>query len=120
MDAVLRRPGFGSANAHERRSRISVMNVTESTQLWLADGTTVTMAAPLAGATGEGTVFAVAERPDWAAKVFHPGLTGLDAKLDKVAAMVESPPPEAMQSDGFVVLAWPQNFSPTAPIPSDS
>jgi len=83
------------------------VNVTESTKLWLPDGTAVTMAAPLAGATGEGTVFAVADRPDWAAKVFHPGLSGLDAKLDKVAAMVGSPPPEAIQSDGFVVLAWP-------------
>ncbi len=42
------------------------------------------------------------------AKVFHDSLTGREVKLAKVAAMVGSPPPGAVQEDGFVVLAWPE------------
>ncbi|MCG6336634.1 hypothetical protein K6U57_09170, partial [Vibrio alginolyticus] len=34
-------------------------------------------------------------------------LSGLAAKLDKVAAMVQSAPPGAVQPDGFAVLTWP-------------
>lgn len=56
---------------------------------------------------GEGTIYAVADRPDWAAKVFHPTLTDLSTKLAKVEAMADSPPPGAVQPDGFVVLTWP-------------
>lgn len=65
------------------------------------------LGSPLSGATGEGTIFALAGRPDWAAKIFHPTLTGLEGKLAKVAAMVQSPPAGAMQPDGLVVLTWP-------------
>ncbi|GAA2534236.1 hypothetical protein [Mycolicibacterium diernhoferi] len=76
--------------------------------LRLSSGATLRLGAPLAGATGEGTVYSVADRPDLAAKVFHPGLNGLTDKLAKVAAMVDSPPPGAAQPDGFIVLTWPR------------
>lgn len=76
--------------------------------LWLPGGEPIHLGAPLAGATGEGTVYGVTERPDLAAKVFHTGLKGLADKLDKVAAMTSSPPPGAVQPDGLIVLAWPQ------------
>ncbi|UUO01135.1 hypothetical protein M4D79_21140 [Mycolicibacterium novocastrense] len=75
--------------------------------LWLPTGEPIRLGAPLASATGEGTVYGVAGRPDLAAKVFHAGLKGLADKLNKVAAMIESPPPGAVQPDGFIVLAWP-------------
>lgn len=78
--------------------------------LRLAAGETLTLGAPLAGATGEGTVYSVQGRPELAAKVFHAELKGLGDKLDKVAAMVASPPPGAVQADGFVVLTWPQDI----------
>lgn len=78
--------------------------------LWLPSGEPIHLGAPLAGATGEGTVYGVASRPDLAAKVFHASLKGLADKLDKVAAMVESPPPGATQSDGFTVLTWPREL----------
>jgi DNA-binding helix-hairpin-helix protein with protein kinase domain len=44
------------------------------------------------------------------AKIFHGGLTALSEKLDKVAAMVDHPPSGAVQSDGFVVLTWPEEI----------
>lgn len=72
----------------------------------LDTGEPVTLAAVLATA-GEGTVYSVAGRPDLAAKVFHPTLKNLHAKLEKVAAMVQSPPPGRVQPNGFVVLTWP-------------
>ena len=65
---------------------------------------------PVLARAGEGTVYAVARRPDLAAKVFHPGITGLDGKLAKVAAMIESPPPTGVQPNGFVVLTWPSGL----------
>lgn len=77
--------------------------------LRLTSGETLTLGTPLAGATGEGTVYGVEGRPELAAKVFHTGLKGLGDKLDKVAAMVASSPPGAVQADGFVVLTWPQD-----------
>lgn len=77
-------------------------------QLVLPSGEPIHLDAPLAGTTGEGTVYGVLGRPDLAAKIFHPGLTGLADKLDKVAAMTGSPPPGAVQPDGLIVLAWPQ------------
>lgn len=75
----------------------------------LATGERLTLAPALARA-GEGTVYGVVQRPDLAAKVFHPDLTGLSEKLDKVAAMIESPPPGRVQSNGFVVLTWPSGM----------
>jgi DNA-binding helix-hairpin-helix protein with protein kinase domain len=59
---------------------------------------------------GEGTVHGVVERPDLAAKIFHRDLRDLPGKLDKVAAMVESPPSGAVQPNGFVVLTWPTDL----------
>lgn len=79
-----------------------------STVLWLPSGESIHLGLPLAGATGEGTVYGVTGRPDLAAKVFHTGLKGLADKLDKVAAMTASTPPGAVQPDGLIVLAWPQ------------
>lgn len=70
------------------------------------DGSVVTLGAVLARA-GEGTIYEIVDRPDRVAKIFHPGLKDLDAKRAKVAAMVASPPHNAMQPDGFVVLTWP-------------
>lgn len=77
--------------------------------LRLETGERLTLTPVLARA-GEGTVYGVGERPDLAAKVFHPELKGLAAKLDKVAAMVESPPPGRVQPNGFVVLTWPSGL----------
>ncbi len=63
---------------------------------------------PVLARAGEGTVYEVIGRPDWVAKVFHPELTDLSSKIQKVAAMVGSPQPAgSVQSDGFVVLTWP-------------
>ena len=56
---------------------------------------------------GEGTIYEITGRPDMVAKIFHPSLKDLGAKKAKVAAMVASPPDNATQSDGFVVLTWP-------------
>lgn len=76
--------------------------------LWLPSGRPLHLGAALAGATGEGTVYGVAGRNDLAAKIFHPGLKGLADKLEKVVAMTSSKPPGAVQPDGLIVLAWPQ------------
>lgn len=86
------------------------VSASQTGRLWLISGEPVQLAAALAGVTGEGTVYGVAGRQDWAAKVFHPTLTGLQHKLDKVAAMIQSPPPGAVQPDGLVVLTWPQQL----------
>lgn len=56
---------------------------------------------------GEGVVYEVSGRNDLAAKVFHPGLTGLAEKLAKVGEMVAARPAGTVQPDGFVVLTWP-------------
>lgn len=88
-------------------NRLSTNNIP---RVHLAGGQALTLGPALSGATGEGTVFGVRERPDWAAKVFHHDLSGLQAKLEKVAAMIESPPGGAVQPDGFVVLTWPQHL----------
>jgi DNA-binding helix-hairpin-helix protein with protein kinase domain len=69
-------------------------------------GLDVNLAHVLAKA-GEGTIYAVADHPEWAAKVFHPTLNDLGTKLDKVAAMVASPPEDAVQPSEFVALTWP-------------
>jgi DNA-binding helix-hairpin-helix protein with protein kinase domain len=74
--------------------------------LWLETGAPVALGQVLAKA-GEGTVYEVAGLPDWAAKVFHPTLTDLDNKLNKVSAMIQASPPGAIQPNGFVVLTWP-------------
>lgn len=76
-------------------------------RLTVEDGTGVRLGAVLAKA-GEGSVYEVTGRPELVAKVFHTALAELSEKLDKVAAMVASPPPGAVQDDGFVVLTWPQ------------
>ncbi|OBF29230.1 hypothetical protein [Mycobacterium sp. ACS4331] len=75
----------------------------------LSTGVPITLYPVLAKA-GEGTVHGVLERPDLAAKVFHPELKELPAKLDKVAAMIASPPRGAVQPNGFVVLTWPSDL----------
>lgn len=80
--------------------------MTISAGVRLVTGEPITLTPVLARA-GEGTVYGVAHRPDWAAKVFHPDLKGLPYRLDKVAAMVESTPPGAVQPNGIVVLTWP-------------
>lgn len=78
-------------------------------QVRLGTGEQLTLAPALASA-GEGTVYAVAQRPDLAAKVFHANLKGLEDKLAKVSAMIQSPPPGHVQPNGFVVLAWPSGM----------
>lgn len=62
---------------------------------------------PVLARAGEGTVYSVRQRPELAAKVFHPNLRGLPDKLSKVAAMVASPPRGHVQPNGVVVLTWP-------------
>jgi hypothetical protein len=66
----------------------------------------VELGAVLARA-GEGTIHEVVGRPEWVAKIFHPGLNDRAEKFAKVAAMIESPPSGAVQTDQFVVLTWP-------------
>ncbi len=78
------------------------------TALEVDDGSTVQLGEVLAKA-GEGSIYEVAGRTDLVAKLFHPTLADREEKLDKVAAMVDSPPSGAVQSDGFVVLTWPQH-----------
>ncbi len=78
-------------------------------KLRLADGARVELGALLAKA-GEGSVYEVVGRPDSVIKIFHPALGDLAAKVDKVAAMAATPPPGAVQSDGFAVLTWPQQL----------
>lgn len=56
---------------------------------------------------GEGTIQEVVGHPQWVAKIFHAELKDRAAKCAKVAAMIESAPSGAVQSDGFVVLTWP-------------
>ena len=75
----------------------------------LPSGESITLDTVLARA-GEGTVYGVDDRPDWAAKVFHADLDGLSRKLDKVAAMIASPPRGIRQPNGFVVLTWPTHL----------
>lgn len=84
------------------------MNAPE-TRLSLADGSWVELGPALAKA-GEGTIFGLAHRAESVAKVFHSDLAGLDEKLAKATAMIDTIPPEAVQGDGFVVLAWPQQL----------
>jgi hypothetical protein len=74
--------------------------------LRLETGEDVVLAQVLARA-GEGTIYALVDHPEWVAKIFHPTLKRLGAKLEKVAAMVASPPEEAEQRSDFVVLTWP-------------
>lgn len=65
--------------------------------------------SPVLARAGEGTVYGVVDRPRLAAKVFHPTLKDRETKLEKVAAMVESVPPGAVQPNGFAVLTWPSH-----------
>lgn len=81
------------------------------------DGSSVQLGAVLAKA-GEGSVYEVVGRADVVAKVFHATLSDLSEKLDKVAAMAATPPPGAIQSDGFVVLTWPQRVVSQAGTPA--
>ncbi|GAY17823.1 hypothetical protein [Mycobacterium sp. shizuoka-1] len=74
--------------------------------LLLGTGQSVTLGPALAKA-GEGTIYDVVGRPDWAAKVFHPNLPNLYHKLAKVAAMTRASPEGAIQPNGFAVLTWP-------------
>jgi len=74
--------------------------------LRLEDGSAISLGAVIARA-GEGVIYEVAAHGDWVAKIFHPELKDVAAKRAKVAAMIKSPPPGAVQADGFVVLTWP-------------
>ncbi|WP_233716991.1 hypothetical protein [Mycolicibacterium vinylchloridicum] len=71
-----------------------------------SDAVQVRLGAVIARA-GEGTVSEVVGHPEWVAKIFHDSLKDRALKCAKVAAMVDSPPAGAVQSDGFVVLTWP-------------
>jgi DNA-binding helix-hairpin-helix protein with protein kinase domain len=79
---------------------------TSAPRVRLATGEPIDLTPVLARA-GEGIIYGTAQHQDWAAKVFHPTLKGLQSKLDKVAAMIDAPPPGALQPNGFVVLTWP-------------
>ncbi|WP_167103446.1 hypothetical protein [Mycobacterium sp. DL592] len=94
-------------------------------ELWLAGGglaaegphrVAVRLGMVIARA-GEGTIFEIEGHPHWVAKVFHDDLNDRHLKCAKVAAMVDSPPPGAVQSDGFAVLTWPLHtlVGPTGP-----
>jgi hypothetical protein len=77
--------------------------------LRFGDGLGVVL-GPMLAKAGEGTIYEVVGHLEWVAKVFHPTLTDLAAKVDKVTAMIASPPPGAIQHDGFVVLTWPMHL----------
>lgn len=77
--------------------------------LTTSDGSRFTL-GPVVAKAGEGSIHELVGRPDVVAKIFHGGLTALSAKLDKVAAMAKHPPAGAVQSDGFVVLTWPEEI----------
>ena len=79
------------------------------TRLLLGDGSWVELGTVMAKA-GEGTIYGLAHRENLVAKIFHADLADLDEKLAKVTAMVGTAPQGAVQSDGFVVLAWPQQL----------
>ena len=72
----------------------------------VGQSTQVGLGAVLARA-GEGTIQEVVGHSEWVAKIFHVDLKDRAAKCAKVAAMITSPPPGAVQSDGFAVLTWP-------------
>ena len=72
----------------------------------LDDGSFVVLGEVLARA-GEGTIYAVVDRSEWVAKVFHAQGRGVGGKGEKLGAMIAHPPPGAVQSDGFAVLTWP-------------
>jgi eukaryotic-like serine/threonine-protein kinase len=82
-------------------------NPTVFSRLRLDTGEPVALGRMLGKPAGEGTIYEVASRPDWVAKIFHPTLTDLQAKLDKVRTMIPSAPPGVAQPNGFVVLTWP-------------
>jgi DNA-binding helix-hairpin-helix protein with protein kinase domain len=71
------------------------------------DGRTEVLLGATLARAGEGTIREVADRPEWVAKIFHPDLKDLEERRVKVAAMIGTPPPAAVQPDGFVVLTWP-------------
>lgn len=75
--------------------------------LRLRDGRPLRLGAELASA-GEGTVLEVAGHPEWVAKIFHTHLSDLSTKAAKVRDMAAAQPQRAIQSDGSVVLAWPE------------
>lgn len=75
----------------------------------VASGGTINLGAVLAKA-GEGTIHTIEGQPGSVAKIFHPTLNNLDLKLNKVAAMVASPPTGATQDDGFTLLTWPTHI----------
>lgn len=58
---------------------------------------------------GEGTIFAVVDRPGLVAKVFHADHPDLVSKRLKLPVMVAACPEGATQADGFTVLTWPQD-----------
>ncbi len=95
-------------------------------KLWLVGGglaaegpdrVRVQLGAVIARA-GEGTISEIVDHPQWVAKVFHDDLKDHDLKCAKVAAMVDTPPSGAVQSDGFAVLTWPLHMlvGPTGPV----
>jgi DNA-binding helix-hairpin-helix protein with protein kinase domain len=104
-----RRPGDAPTRLDDEHSQ-SLMTtgaaggVTD--RMFLGHRNALILGATLARA-GEGTIREVVGHPDWIAKIFHADLRSLADKKDKVAVMVHSPPPAAVQPDGFVVLAWP-------------
>ncbi|WP_179475850.1 hypothetical protein [Mycolicibacterium vinylchloridicum] len=78
----------------------------------LRDDLELTLGRVVASA-GEGTIHEVADRPEWVAKIFHRNKSDLAGRRDKLAAMIDSPPPGATGTDGFVVLTWPLHLIDT-------
>ncbi|WP_425383347.1 hypothetical protein Rruber_05546 (plasmid) [Rhodococcus ruber] len=77
-------------------------------QLCLATGGIIRLGGELARA-GEGTISDVVGHPEWVAKIYHANLEGLDVRGNKVRAMASAKPAGRVQSNGFVVLAWPEH-----------
>lgn len=79
---------------------------------------TVTLAKVLARA-GEGSIYALDEQPTMVAKIYHDAHDAAGTEFDgpqglnrrrKIAAMVLSSPSARIDSNGHVLLAWPEEL----------
>lgn len=78
--------------------------------LRLSNGDTLALGSIL-GAGGEGTVYAIADRDDIVAKIFHPHYI-TPSHIQKLHAMVANPPEDVMRRSPHkhVSFAWPLAF----------
>jgi DNA-binding helix-hairpin-helix protein with protein kinase domain len=66
----------------------------------------ITLEGPLLGRGGEASIYTVAGRTDWAAKIYH---NPSDEHAGKLAAMLAAPPVAPPQAGQHVAVAWPMS-----------